>query len=62
MNYVEPTRLCVPSKQVVNQGTEKDMQKKKKKKKNPPQNPEEKSNIGEILREFTGSPRRAAVQ
>ena len=35
MNYVEPTRLCVPSKQVVNQGTEKDMQKKKKKKKNP---------------------------
>ena len=33
MNYVEPTRLCVPSKQVVNQGTEKDMQIKKKKKK-----------------------------
>jgi len=36
MNYVEPTRLCVPSKQVVNQETEKDMQKKKI----PPQNPE----------------------
>ena len=43
MNYVEPTRLCVPSKQVVNQESEKDMQKKKKPKKNqkkPPQNPE----------------------
>ena len=33
MNYVEPTRLCVPSKQVVNQESEKDMQKKNQKNK-----------------------------
>lgn len=36
MNYVEPTRLCVPSKQVINQETEKDMQNKTK---TPLQNP-----------------------
>ena len=41
MNYVEPTRLCVPSKQVVNQETEKDMQNNNNNNSNtPPQNPE----------------------
>lgn len=41
MNCVEPTRLCVPSKQVVNQETEKDMQNNNNNNSNtPPQNPE----------------------
>lgn len=38
---MDATRLCVPSKQGVNQETKKDMQKT-------PQNPKQESNIGEI--------------